>query len=968
MSTEQTEDHTNGEVFFVNHGSNIQETISQFICEHFEENLPDLSQLVVLVPAPDLIYTFRKTLLEALSTRQFSAFIGGEITPLKKWIDQNIDLTLTDSRFINNHCRQLIILQALQDYPAHFKDENLWQVAASLMHLFDELTTHHLQLDQLDQNEWLRKVQALYGIETCSEHLSSEARLIYTLWQAWQQQLSDDSLIDQASAYVSRLNSATTEQFRNRVFVIAGAETLTANELAFIKTIANTNKVYFFIQANPEEIQVTGSPDHFLARLLEGLNFKYSDDYLKPLETTPIEQAFKHQLPIHERAQQLPQATNNNNFHIFAANSEEQEAAAVDLQIRQWLLEGKRNLAIVTENRKLARRVRALLERAGINLVDSVGWSLSTTSAASVVEKWLESIEQDFAATSFLDFLKSPFNFGNDNSDNYLQNIFRFEQDVILYENISGNLQRYIKTLQRRQHRLHHWESQCYSEIDQLLSLLERASAPLAQLFSANKKRPASQYLIALSDSLQQLGLTNTLAENEAGNLILDEITHMLNACRISEPEMNWFDFRTWLASALENHHYSPSTQASHVRLLNLKQSNSGYYQGLIIASADASQLPGPAPKVPFFNNYVRHSLGLPDWQLHKSEHYYLFRRLVQSADQVIVSYCREKANEEQQVSPWLQTIIDLYTTMKNEKALSTPLHDLLASGKTAVLSSTSIEPPGISTTPAPEISDTDLPLHFSSSRHQRLINCPYQFYANDILGLKAADELITELQKSEYGQKVHKILERFHNEKYSADHSFEDSLSALNTLSEEIFKQDIEDNFLHRGWLKRWQDHCAGYLKWQQQRQKDWSFKSAELKQETVLAENISLDGRIDRIDQQQSELGIVDYKTSGKTPSQQDVDTGEDIQLSTYTLLLDKVKQVEYLKLDEAKGKVSSGATLNADELPGITQSTRERLQILIKQLKQSAPLVANGEDDYCRFCQFSGLCRKPHWKLNA
>lgn len=956
---------TGGEFRFIAHGINLQQEISRFICNTFKNQLPDLSQLVILVPAPDLIYTFRKILLAELSSTDQTAFIGAEISPVKKWIEQNTLLNPQQS-FINNHCRQLIILQALQSYPAHFKDENLWQVSAALLQLFDELTANHLEILDLDENQWLKKIQQLYGIETEPEHLSSEARLIYTLWQAWQQQLSDDQLIDQSTAYVQRLQLAANEQ--QKVFVIAGAERLTANEIAFIKQLSNHHRVYFFIQANADDINNSSHPDHFIASISNTLGFINKTQANN--NTGMLELAFNYQQELNQRIKQAQQLTieNRDAFKLYSAHSEEQEALAVDLQVRQWLLEGKRNIAIVTENRKLARRVRALLERAGVNLVDSVGWSLSTTSAASVVERWLECIEQDFAATCFLDFLKSPFISEYNTESNQLENVFRFEQDVVLHENISANLQRYIDSLQRRQHRLDHWESDCYQQIFDLLHQLDEISAPVNQLYQLNKKIPASQYLDTLLSSFQQLKLTSTLTEDEAGILILDELTHMKNACQVSDPEMNWFDFRTWLASALENHHYSPSSQASHVRLLNLKQSNSGYYDGLIIASVDASQLPGPAPKTPFFNNFVKQSLGLPDWQIQKQEHYYLFRRLVQSADNTLISYCKEKNNELQSASPWLQTIIDLYSGAGKQALLETSLDQLLISNKTTVLASTEITLPDTTQAQQPVVTKSDLPGQYSSSRHQRLINCPYQFFASDILKLRAAEELITELQKSEYGQMVHKILEIFHLRQPAAIDNFEQSLKQLHQISKQVFSQDIEDNFLHRGWLKRWLDHTESYLRWQQKRQQEWHFKEAELKQEISIEDEIKLEGRIDRIDQQQSALAIVDYKTSSKTPSQTDVMTGEDVQLSSYALLFDEVKRVEYLKLDEANGKVSAGACLTEDDISDVSQKTRDRFIDLIRQMEQSTSLIANGDDDSCRFCRISGLCRQQYWKLNA
>ena len=61
-----------------------------------------------------------------------------------------------------------------------------------------------------------------------------------------------------------------------------------------------------------------------------------------------------------------PQSPALDRLSLFKADGAEQEAAAIDIQVRRWLIEGKRRVGIVTENRRLARRVRALLERAGL--------------------------------------------------------------------------------------------------------------------------------------------------------------------------------------------------------------------------------------------------------------------------------------------------------------------------------------------------------------------------------------------------------------------------------------------------------------------------------------------------------------------------------------------------------------------------------------------------------------------------
>ena len=144
-------------------------------------------------------------------------------------------------------------------------------------------------------------------------------------------------------------------------------------------------------------------------------------------------------------SKKFPSSPVTSRLSLFEAISAEQEAAAIDLQTRLWWLDGKHKIGIVTENRRLARRVRALLERADIELQDAAGWALSTTSAAAILERWLETVEEDFAYQPLLDLMKSPFfqpkNIFTDKStnqdrENLLATIFRFEKSVILKENI----------------------------------------------------------------------------------------------------------------------------------------------------------------------------------------------------------------------------------------------------------------------------------------------------------------------------------------------------------------------------------------------------------------------------------------------------------------------------------------------------------------------------------------------------
>ncbi|NCY04325.1 MAG: hypothetical protein EBX46_01760, partial [Burkholderiaceae bacterium] len=82
--------------------------------------------------------------------------------------------------------------------------------------------------------------------------------------------------------------------------------------------------------------------------------------------------------------------------------------------IESHLLAGRTQIALVAQDRLLARRTRALLARfgSGLSIEDETGWKLSTTRAAAALHAWLELLRsppQGPSANTLLEFLKNPF-------------------------------------------------------------------------------------------------------------------------------------------------------------------------------------------------------------------------------------------------------------------------------------------------------------------------------------------------------------------------------------------------------------------------------------------------------------------------------------------------------------------------------------------------------------------------------
>ena len=173
-------------------------------------------------------------------------------------------------------------------------------------------------------------------------------------------------------------------------------------------------------------------------------------------------------------------------FSTYLATNDEEQVRAIDFFVRQNLLAGKKNIVVISEDRKLSRRLRALLERANVQLNDKAGWSLATTQASTVVERWLECIEEDFSAYPLLDCLKSPFVKITDDTSQRLmtfrKNIYRLEHDIIFHENVSSNIDQYKKQLKRRLKRLTHWPQNSYNELINTLDFIQDSATDLSKL------------------------------------------------------------------------------------------------------------------------------------------------------------------------------------------------------------------------------------------------------------------------------------------------------------------------------------------------------------------------------------------------------------------------------------------------------------------------------------------------------
>ena len=951
-----------------NQYQNVIELTVRHLLETFQSSLPNLQQIAVFLPDNDLSVTFREQLLTNLPGSSNKAVIPPWSGTLHDWVTQSIPFPHnqfgdptglqpgTHKTIISDQTRQLMFIEALEQYPTLFKKENKWQVMLTLLRLFDELNFHNATISDSEE-DWLGFVQKAYDMKQNHTHLQREASLIHTLWHAWHAQLDANNLVDASSAYIARLN-ATTKHLEsclpeNFYCYATSIDQLFPCEIDFLQRLKKNHKCSIL-------------PDIKKTR-------NKSDDDTNELQAF-IKQAFSFEtLPLKNRAEQFKTRAllKDFPFSIYPATDAENEARIIDLQIRLWLHEGKKHIGIISEDRKLSRRLRALLERADVPMQDLAGWSLSTTSAAAAMERWMECIEEDFDHRPMLDLLKSHFLSIDADHDIHLENVYRLEKDIIQHENIRRGLSRYRKHLEYRLNKLENWPGNAYDDIFKLLDNLYTCSEPLINLYQSGKNKNLSEFMDALINSLIDLGIYASFQHDPAGLRIIQTLQDMNDCLEHVDPKLNWNDFRTWLGITLENQLFIPQSGTSAVQLMTLEQSNLKDFDALIIAAADSQHMPGTPEDSPFFNQGTRKALGLETWEVKRSKRLRLFQQLLCSTPEILISCQSENKGEPVPLSPWVETLMNFYQLSYGETLLNTKINNILKANPGVFICDTE-DVPLIEQQPAPSIPGGMTPQRISAGAHQRLINCPYQFFSGDALALKAADEISEELQKSDYGNRVHLILQAFHQQTRNLPAPFsekithsnrDDAIQHLTELSGTIFKRDLEDNALHRSWLHRWVAHIPGYIDWQIKQQLEWTISETEQKCESQIDDETTIFGRLDRIDSNNVQRTIIDYKT-GQSASQVNVDSGEDVQLATYALLKENTERVSYLSLDEKDGGVKTTATLEGEQLHTLKYDVSERLKTMLKMTRDGQALHAWGDEAVCAHCNFSGLCRRSSW----
>ena len=598
----------------------------------------------------------------------------------------------------------------------------------------------------------------------------------------------------------------------------------------------------------------------------------------------------------------------------------EQAAQSAAAQVIQALDAGRAPVALVALDRQLARRVRALLDRQAVPLIDETGWALSTTRAAARLMSLLQAALPTASADAHLDWLKTW-----------------------------PPASRQAAALQALEAR---WRGARRTVDAEAADALWAAGQTQLQPFTASRERTLAGWLALLREGLSADGSLEALRADAAGQ-------QALQALRLDAPGAAWqvaagqmsldlAGFTAWVDATLEAAQFlPPPTPGALVVLTPLARAIGRPFGQIVAPGADHRHLGAIEPAPSLLGEALAEALGLDSAARRRARQRLAFAQLLRAG---AVSLIRRRRDGDEPLAPSPEVEAGVLAGAARgrpwpaEREWRPEWRDVAAVPMSR---------------PAPGAAD-DLPARLSASSVEALRDCPYRFFARAVLRLSEDDELDAGLEKRDYGTWLHAVLHHFHRHRNGPDDAA--ALAAAADAATLELRLDAAELLPYRA---SFESFAPAYLDWLAGRDAEgWRWEAGEADRAVAppaLAPQ-QLAGRLDRLDRGPAgALQVIDYKTGSLQGLRARVASPlEDTQLAFYAALEPAATTAIYLALDDPKAPVAVEHPEVADSAAALVDGLAGELA----RLRAGAGLPALGEGRVCETCEARGLCRRDDW----
>ncbi len=680
-------------------------------------------------------------------------------------------------------------------------------------------------------------------------------------------------------------------------------------------------------------------------------------------------------------------------WRLVSARSFEELAWAATKAVETHLIAGKKNIALVAQDRLAARRVRALLTRLGpaLNIRDETGWKLDTTRAAAALSSWLELIrapKEGPSANTLLEFLQNPYlNISGciQKPPEVCNGLVVQLEDILIASQAKSGWETFYMAVERANAYAVNNDSAPNEALLKLLQFVrERHYAWQAMDLSCS-----SAYAL-LQKNLQDMGMSQALEKDSAGKQLLEVIkTFDLSASHYQAVNMHLPEWISLIKSVMEESSFEELGKEAQaiLSILPLSSTRLRIFDAVVMVGCDEQQLPAFSEPPLFFSDALNRLLKASTITAQYVQQARDFSQLLASRSMVdLLWQSKSKSGEPLRPSAWIQRL-QMQLPQWKTVVYQPEMHE--GKSKPLTMAKTSLD------------RDLPMPISMSPSAYKALRDCPYKYYVRSLLGLREAKEFDDGFDASLAGQTLHALLRNFYQalktEEQKADSRIADDLSQrrlwmeqqLSSISEKEFKRLIEGDSRVLGTLRDWQKQIPSFVDWQIQREAEgWRYHNAEHKVGFNLhfadADGVDrvilIEGRADRFDinlngEQPAE--VIDYKNQPMTKIKKRAEhLLDDPQLLMYARAVNEnpasahlqghaVKQARWVSLKtDLKKDNKLLRSLEVEDVSELMPAFSKQLVEDMQNLWSGKELQAFAPDGVCQYCEARGICRKGMW----
>ncbi|WP_413154239.1 double-strand break repair protein AddB [Bartonella sp. cb54] len=578
-------------------------------------------------------------------------------------------------------------------------------------------------------------------------------------------------------------------------------------------------------------------------------------------------------------------------WSLIEAINEREEALAISVALRNAIEDPTKTAALITNDRNLARRVAAELQRFGIEANDSGGIPLAQTLPSTLLRLLLENLFQPDDPIAFLSLLKHPLTTLGQNRHHLREMAENFELFILRGSTGRINLcecdQFFEKWMKTHSHDISHndsFDQQKSEEARLLCHLLVKAVEPLTSLMKQQKECTINEAAIATVEVFENFGYDENnslvnLYQNEAGQALSTFLRELV--CDKSGLKFRLCEWPAMFSALIAPRSVTPPP-GGHPRLFiwGALESRLQTVDTMVIGGLNEGSWPITTRNDAFLSRPMKMMLTLepPEQRIGLSAHDFQW---AMGMDKVVMSRAKRVNHAPSIPSRWLQRLETVIGKQVWEQICARGeilLHWAKALDNTNIIA--------CATRPCPVPPLNMRPRHFSVTEITTLRYDPYAIYAKKILRLKPLKALIHDPCAAERGTLYHAILATFCTQ--IKNPNAVNALDALLKIGRQEFDKLNLTPDIETIWWTIFENFAPFFIQWERSLGSRERYAEVASQKVPIGTTGVTLSGRADRIDALPNKMvEILDFKT-GTPPSSKQVRNLLFPQLALETALL--------------------------------------------------------------------------------